>query len=104
MKHSTLKHSVRCGAVLLLVPFFAGCATSVEVTKLERDQASYMLVAHPGWFRLFRNDEATKQAYRQKAQEVCGSTGIGRLLVDEPAYIGSDILPPRGYLRCGPLT
>jgi hypothetical protein len=102
LKRSTLKHSVRSGALLLFVPFFAGCATSVEVTKLERDQASYMLVAHPGWLHLFGDNEATKQAYRQKAQELCGSNGIGHLLVDDP--VGSEILPPRGYLRCSPLT
>ena len=86
-------------AVLVVaVPFLAGCLRqSVDVTKLERDQPSYMLVARSVW--LF-NTGSIQQALTEKAQQVCAPGGIAHVTVAQPDYIGSNILPPRGYVHC----
>jgi hypothetical protein len=81
-----------------MIPCLAGCLhQSVDVTKLERDQPSYMLVARSVW--LF-DTASIQQSLTDKAQQVCASNGIANLMVAEPGYIGSDILPPRGYVHC----
>jgi hypothetical protein len=83
--------------VLVFIVLLAGCANDpVQVTKLERDEPSYMLVARP-WFG---GRETIKQELTAKAQQVCAQSGIFRLMVEEPDYIGSDLLPPRGYVHC----
>ena len=84
--------------MLLAVPLLTGCIhQSVDVTKLERDQGSYMLVARSVW--LF-DTASIQQALTDKAQQVCAQTGVEQLMVAEPDYIANDILPPRGYVHC----
>jgi hypothetical protein len=80
-------------------PVFFPCMRdlSIDVTRLEPAQGSYMLVPRPGWFDVADTTETMKQALTEKAQELCKSSGIASLVLDKPDDIGP---PPRGWLRC----